>query len=151
MGIVFDSRRGPCSFTEPTPFPNLQSDWSGAGIYTILVTDGRCYPKQFRPIYFGETVDFRQRLTIKHEHFADWQTHGTLYVALSFMPSSTKQQRLEVESALIDMYTPSSNQTGLAATAASLRYRGSSKVPSPQSVSSAMLPRYRGLHEQAKE
>ena len=92
----------------------------GVGIYVILAPDVRWTPRQFRPIYFGETGDFSARVNKSHERFDDWQRETTqLYVAQMFMTGSTKQLRLDIENALTDWYTPSCNRTGFAAVSGS--------------------------------
>src|SRR5579871_1730603 len=117
MGIVFNSRVGLQAFTEPAQFPTFLPVFPGAGLYVVLVSDPSWGPRQYRPIYFGETSDFSQRVTRDHEHFGDWQRCvKQLYIGrLSMSAGSTKQQRLDVESALIDWYRPECNRTGLAA------------------------------------
>jgi hypothetical protein len=115
MGINFFSRLGPVCFSDPTAFSLHQRLLPGPGIYTILVSDASYAPRRFRPIYFGETEDFSRRVTTSHERYSDWTSEaGTadLYVAQSWMYSSTKQSRAVLEQALRDCYRPLCNTPG---------------------------------------
>lgn len=102
-------------FTEPAPFSAALAPVS-SGIYAILAPDASCRPRPFRPIYFGESGDFSQRVTAGHERFNDWTTEAggtaTLYVAFCPTPLLKQQQRRWVESDLIARYRPACNLKG---------------------------------------
>jgi hypothetical protein len=112
QGINFNSTLGKQFFSEPTFFPGMLSPFSGGGIYVILVSDLTWGPRLYRPIYFGETENFNQRVTTSHERYMDWCREaglGPLYVAQLGMWGSTKAARTMIEAALIDWYKPACN------------------------------------------
>jgi hypothetical protein len=116
QGINFNSSMGKQCFSEPMVFPSYIPLLSGTGIYAILVPDAVWNPKPYRPIYFGETEDFSQRVSIAHERYGDWRREAgsaQLYVAQLWMFGSSKQGRTSIERGLIDAYKPTCNTLGL--------------------------------------
>ncbi|HEV8413028.1 MAG TPA: TIR domain-containing protein [Bryobacteraceae bacterium] len=114
-GISFNSGLGLKSFGEPLIFPGFFSPLvGGAGIYVLLAADSTWQPRQYRPLYFGETENFSQRVSTSHEHYGDWKRaagSSLLYVAQLPMYGSTQQDRRLVEKALVDWYDPPVNKT----------------------------------------
>jgi hypothetical protein len=112
-GILFSRVNGGLvRFTEPSRFPVAVAPPPGPALYVILVHDPTYTPRQFRPIYFGETGSADTRPTRSHENFIDWcRTAGGsqhLYVAYSWSSSSRIARKL-IEKALIEFYNPVCN------------------------------------------
>jgi hypothetical protein len=107
-GIRFNNR----IFTEPVPFA-LAIPPVSSGIYAILVADALCRPRPFRAIYFGESGNFLDRVTERHEHFDDWTRESggldNIFVAFCPTPLLKEKQRRWVESDLIVQYRPVCN------------------------------------------
>lgn len=107
-GITFSNR----AFTEPVPF-SLALLPISSGIYAILVPDDSCRPRPFRAIYFGESGNFLQCVTVDHERFNDWAAEAggaaNLYVAFCSTPLLREQQRRWVEYDLVARYRPVCN------------------------------------------
>lgn len=99
-------------FTEPVLFSMALPPVS-SGIYSILIDDASCMPRPFRVIYFGESLNFSQRVTADHECFHDWTFEAggpaNLYVAFCPTPLLKEQQRRWVQSDLIAHYRPACN------------------------------------------
>jgi hypothetical protein len=106
-GIWFQDRY----FSEPTAFG---SPWLPAlsGVYAILVIDGRCKPRPYRPIYFGKAGDLQTRVVRWHEKYDEWCRvaggAGNLYVAYHLAPNSDSE-RSDVEVDLIKHFAPECN------------------------------------------
>jgi excinuclease UvrABC nuclease subunit len=81
-----------------------------AGVYAIMerLADGR-----YRILYFGETSNFEERITSFHHKFQCWKRQAgsidNVYFGLHGMSYSTQNQRLQLESELIQQYNPSCN------------------------------------------
>ena len=107
-GIRFNNR----TFTEPAPFP-VAIPPVASGIYAILVLDESCRPRPFRAIYFGESGNFLDRITEKHERFGDWTLEAggvaNTYVAFCPTPLLKEEQRRWVKNDLITRYRPICN------------------------------------------
>ena len=123
-GIWFNRKNGPAvRFSEPLTFPSslykaLYAVAPGIsrpdpGLYVILVADSSAYPRQFRPLYFGESGNMNERVATSHEHYDNWcRAAGgaeNIRVAYCWMFGSTKEERVAVESALIEHYGPQCN------------------------------------------
>jgi len=119
--INFYSRLGLKSFCEPCPL--YLSTLGGPGVYVLLVPSTAWGPRQYRPIYFGESDDFSKRITTSHEHYWDWMREAgpaQVYVAYLWMYGSRQQDRLSTEQALIDWYKPPINGTTMLSSLRSL-------------------------------
>ena len=107
-GIRFNN----CTFTEPTSFA-LAMPPVASGIYVILAPDDSCRPRPFRAIYFGESGNFLDRVTEKHERFDDWTLEAggvaNTYVAFCPTPLLKEEQRRWVENDLVTRYRPVCN------------------------------------------
>ncbi len=107
-GIRFSNR----TFTEPAPFA-LAIPPVSSGIYVILAADPTCKPRPFRAIYFGESGNFLDGVTEKHERYEDWTLEAggvaNTYVAFCPTPLLKQEQRRWVENDLIARYCPVCN------------------------------------------
>ena len=87
-------------------------DWPG--LYVVLAYDANWRPRQFRPLYFGESRELLGRATTRHEKYPSWQAEAglksNLFHAFCFLPGSTRFERQMAENALIDQYTPPCNK-----------------------------------------
>ncbi|MFB5620433.1 MAG: hypothetical protein ACE5RC_04815 [Nitrosopumilus sp.] len=80
---------------------------SSSGIYSIMI---ETTTNTYSIIYVGETSDFSERLTTSHHKYDCWKPHGvTLHYGLYMMPSSTSEQRTDLESKLISAINPPCN------------------------------------------
>jgi hypothetical protein len=100
-------------FTEPVSF-RLRRSRISAGIYAILIADRAWDTTDYEVIYVGQCDDFSRRVTMAHEHFADWATEAggvdNLYVSFYPTPFLPEAQRRAVESSLIAHYNPPCNE-----------------------------------------
>ena len=88
-----------------------------AGLYGILVLDGRCTPRPYRLIYIGESADLSSRgIPFEHHAYGRWVSHGgsaqSLYIAYHYMNMSGPRQRADAEQQIIEDYQPSCNIVG---------------------------------------
>jgi hypothetical protein len=100
-------------FTEPVVLDVFQAP-STQGIYAILVPDNQCKPKPFRVIYFGECQNFLKRgFPRNHEKHLEWSQHANptrrLYISFFQTTMWTESQRKQLETDLIEGYTPICN------------------------------------------
>jgi hypothetical protein len=140
LGIHFNSNLGLQSFSEPYPFPGFLPVFSGPGVYVILASSAIWTPRQYRPIYFGETEDFSKRVGTAHEHYSDWQRaagSARLYVAHHWM-FEAKDQRLRVERALIDWYQPPVNGSASLASVLTQMMLNKQNCPLPTTFASIL-------------
>jgi hypothetical protein len=82
------------------------------GVYAIMVTDATWTPRNFRPLYFGETEDFRKRVGFAHEKYGNWKLHAgslTLYVSHYHTLGTSTERRKAIEEELIGKYNPPCN------------------------------------------
>jgi hypothetical protein len=107
-GIRFGSRR----FSEPIPFMSALAI-PAPGIYVILILPNIwASPRQYRPLYIGESSNVGQRVTDQHEKFGSWirEAAGSkLYVAYHLTGLMTDQLRKDAECELIAEYNPPCN------------------------------------------
>jgi hypothetical protein len=107
-GIRFDN----FAFTEPAPLA-LAVPPAASGIYAVLAPDATCRPRPFRATYFGESGNFLQRVTEKHERYEDWIKEAggvdNIYVAFCPTPLLKEEQRRWIENDLIARYRPICN------------------------------------------
>lgn len=98
-------------FTEPVRFtaqwvPTVQ------GIYAITVPDENWGPRKFRPLYFGEASDLKERLTWAHEKSADWVREARtlpVYVSIYLTLGKSEDERRAIEEKFIAHYCPPCN------------------------------------------
>ena len=91
-------------------------DWKpsyNAAVYAILKKSSR--DGNYNLIYIGQSENMADRGFYKSHHaYTCWlrnvNSEGELFIAIYFMPSSTENQRKEVESILIKDYNPSCNK-----------------------------------------
>jgi hypothetical protein len=107
QGIKFCDRL----FTEPTRLSSALIP-PVSGIYAILVPDAGCSPRQFRPVYFGESSNLNGRVSTSHEKYNDWvraAAGSQLYLAHHATILMNDQQRRDAECELINHYRPECN------------------------------------------
>jgi hypothetical protein len=102
-----------CNFTEPAGLWN----WKPVpvtGIYAIVVPDAGVRPRPYRPIYFGQTIDFALKgFPGSHALFKQWVKAGkrkdSLYISIHVMPGADENQRRLVEKDMIAKFHPACN------------------------------------------
>jgi hypothetical protein len=95
--------------------PYLLSDFEGidrAAIYAILGKNE--ISGEYQLIYIGQSGEFGERLEY-HEKRNCWQNNcklENLYVAVFYTPTNqySKEERLEIENELINLYMPTCNK-----------------------------------------
>jgi hypothetical protein len=112
-GISFYRSTGEIErFSEPFPFGTWLPYFRG--IYAILVRASDWQPRQFKPIYFGQSDSIGKRVTTAHEKYASWVRCAgqgpSLYVAFRLTSGSQRDRDL-LESSLIARYSPPCNVT----------------------------------------
>lgn len=93
-------------FTEPARFSWMMAP-PRQGIYVVLVPDSAWGPRQFRPIYFGESSFLPSRIDENHEKYKSWLREAggmTLHVSFLATQGLTDQQRKRLENDLICRY-----------------------------------------------
>jgi hypothetical protein len=109
-------RFGAYQFSEPELLPEkaCASFLDLQGLYVVLVADAGWRPRQFRPLYFGESDGIWMRATGNHENAESWRRQAglfaPLYRALCPLPGWTRQQRQTAESALIAEFKTPCNE-----------------------------------------
>lgn len=102
-------------FSEPRRYPRIGGAFlvpSDQGLYVILTLGQDTCPRRFDVLYFGETRNLQQRLTVDHEKYPEWMrkcTGGHLFFAYHPTPGLTYEQRREAERQLIEEYRPPCN------------------------------------------
>jgi hypothetical protein len=82
------------------------------GIYVIMLSDISWQPRQFRPIYIGESENLNKRVCDLHEKYTDWRREAGglgLFMAYRVTMGMTAQQRKGIEEVLIKRYDPPCN------------------------------------------
>ena len=97
-------------FSKPIPLHKLDS-FSVPGVYCFMVRDPAWTPLCYRPVYFGITDDFSDRVSMSHEAVGDWESRGgssqDLYVSLLRVVNESDRTRFERR--LIEEYQPDLN------------------------------------------
>ena len=109
MSIIYSD----VEFTEPIQL-TVWNPPSRAGLYAILISAPRMKPKPFEVVYFGESEDMSERGFSSHHSRPCWINQAgserNLWISVHLMPGSTKEERTNIESALVDRYNPSCNR-----------------------------------------
>ncbi len=88
---------------------------NSSGLYAIMIKpDPNTKPDTYTLIYIGETSNFENRLTGSHHRYDCWKrqagSEDKIFYGLHIMDSSTEQQRLNLETSLIQQYDPICNK-----------------------------------------
>lgn len=106
---------GSINFEGPYPIKAWDPPYCAA-VYAIMrKPDPENKPKSYRIIYIGGSVNLSDRRFYREEHkYNCWikeaDSEDNLYIGIYRMPNSSPDERIEIETNLINQYNPVCNQ-----------------------------------------